>query len=615
MPGIAGVVGKISKEEGLRRVEEMLQAMAYEPFYSTGLYSNERLGVYAGWVVHPNSFCDCMPVKSAGGQTVVLLDGEVFNSRDQLGVVGAFKATYLADLYEELGEAFFGELNGTFSGMVVDSAARTVKLFNDRLGFQKTYCLEDSQGNFYFSSEAKSLLRIDPRTRAFDQKGLAQFLVYGCTFGETALYKGISLMPAASVWEFRPGTPITRKTYFRPGDWEPAAPIAERSFYEKFTETFRQVVPRYFPEPRTAVSITGGWDTRMILTCLGPVREQYPCYTFGGLSRESIDVRLARRIAKVTKQEHTVVNLQSDFLTDFGAHAEKTVYVGDGYSEVPLAHELYLTRAARKISKARVTGNFGSEILRGMSTFKETGLRAEFLDTLRTDTANAREQWSSEAEANRAVFAIFKEIPWKLTAVSRLAKSQLSLRSPFLDNEVLKLACHYPTLVGSDSRLPVSLVGRGYPELLRVETDRGDAATGGSVRKALRRAFYSGTFKLDYLLTEGLPSFPPILSDIVSADYILPIRHKFLEYRRWFRGPLKAYVEDTLGGDQTFVGGLFGKKLVARTLADNASGRRNVLPEISTLLTLELIDKCLLRQPPELKDNPVAEIAACDRGF
>src|SRR5215831_3153349 len=146
MPGIAGLIGKISKEEGLRRVETMLQAMAYEPFYSTGLYVNERLGVYAGWVVHPNSFCDCMPVKSIGGHAALLLDGEVFNSRERLGAVQAFNADYLAELYEVLGEAFFAELNGTFSGIVVDSAARTAKLFNDRLGFQKTYYLTDSHG-------------------------------------------------------------------------------------------------------------------------------------------------------------------------------------------------------------------------------------------------------------------------------------------------------------------------------------------------------------------------------------------------------------------------------------------------------------------------------------
>jgi asparagine synthase (glutamine-hydrolysing) len=321
-----------------------------------------------------------------------------------------------------------------------------------------------------------------------------------------------------------------------------------------------------------------------------------------------VDVRLARRIAKAAGQEHTVLNLQSDFLSDFSTHAEKAVYVSDGYSDICLTHELYLTRMARRISVSRVTGNFGSEVLRGMSTFKEIGLHTEHLNDLGLDLARVKEQWNSESKTNRAVFAIFKEIPWKLTAVSRLAKSQVSLRSPFLDNEVLKLACQYPTLVGLDSRLPVSLVGQERPELLGIETDRGEAGLGGSGWKALRRIFYAVTFKLDYLLSEGTPDFVPILSDAVSADYVLPVRHKFLEYRRWFRGPLRDYVEGTLRGNNTFVSGLFGRKLVERTLANNASGLRNELADINTLLSLELIDKCLLRQPFALNHNAIAEI-------
>src|SRR5262249_22304843 len=143
MPGIVGLIGNIGKQEGLRRVETMLSALMYEPFYSTGLYSNEQLGLYAGWAVHPKSFCDCMPVKSSDGRTVLLLDGEVFNASQGFGAGQRFDATYLARLYDQLGDAFFAELNGTFSGIVLDSAAQTVKLFNDRLGFQKLYYLED----------------------------------------------------------------------------------------------------------------------------------------------------------------------------------------------------------------------------------------------------------------------------------------------------------------------------------------------------------------------------------------------------------------------------------------------------------------------------------------
>jgi asparagine synthase (glutamine-hydrolysing) len=612
MPGIAGLIGNIRKEEGLRRVEAMLQAMTYEPFYSTGVYSNEQLGVYAGWVVHPNSFSDCMPVRSADGRTVLLLDGEVFNSTDQSGELPRIDASYLAQLYEDHGEAFFEKLNGTFSGMVVNSTDRSVKLFNDRLGFQKTYCFEDSRGLFYFSSEAKSLLCIEPSTREFDREGLAQFLGYGCTFGEKTLYKGISLMPAASVWELRPNTPVKKKTYFRPSDWQVETPIDTNSFYEKFTETFQKVVPRYFSSPGAAVSLTGGWDTRMILACLRPGRGQHPCYTFGGISGESLDVRLAREIAKVAGQDHTVLRLQSDFLTDFGMHAEKTVYVGDGYSDVCYTHEIYLNRMARGISGVRVTGNFGSEILRGMTTFKEIGLRPDYLRDFGIEISKAKEQWINDDETNRAAFAIFKEIPWKLTAVSRLAESQLSLRSPYLDNEVLKLACQYPSLVGLDSRLPAALVKQVCPGLLSVETDRGEAGLKGPLRSALSSVFNSVIFKLDYLLTEGTPDFVSILSDAVSADYLLPVRHKFLEYRRWFRGPLRGYVEDTLRGNHTFVSGLFGKKVVERTLADNASGLRNELVDINMLLTLELTNKCLLRQPDDLNRNAAAEISVSE---
>jgi len=175
MPGIAGLIGRLRKEDGLRRVQEMIQAMNYEPFYSTGFYANERLGVYAGWVVHPNSFSDCMPIRSRDGQTTLLFDGEVFNLGEQSGTVRSFDATPLAQRYQDLGEAFFSELNGTFSGIVVSSADQTVKLFNDRLGFQKMYCFDGSDA-FYFSSEAKSLLQVDPDTREFDREGLAQFL-------------------------------------------------------------------------------------------------------------------------------------------------------------------------------------------------------------------------------------------------------------------------------------------------------------------------------------------------------------------------------------------------------------------------------------------------------
>ena len=53
---------------------------------------------------------------------------------------------------------------------------------------------------------------------------------------------------------------------------------------------------------------------------------------------------------------------------------DKTVSVTDGCFGATGAHELYLNAKARELAPIRLTGNFGSEVLRSMSTFKPLGL-------------------------------------------------------------------------------------------------------------------------------------------------------------------------------------------------------------------------------------------------
>ena len=72
MPGIVGLIGTTPREEAVHKVKLMLDAMSYEPFYSRGLYVNEMLGLYAGWLVHPKSFSDCMPVVSEDSNIALL---------------------------------------------------------------------------------------------------------------------------------------------------------------------------------------------------------------------------------------------------------------------------------------------------------------------------------------------------------------------------------------------------------------------------------------------------------------------------------------------------------------------------------------------------------------
>src|SRR5688572_4580674 len=239
MPGLVGLIGNLPKEDAISRLQLMLDAMNYESFYRSGFYSNEEFGLHIGWLVHPGSFSDCMPVKANDQRTALFFHGEVFTPKDRLNALrqkgyrfSDLNAGYLLYLYKEFQDSFFDQLNGSFVGVLLDGERRRIRVFNDRLGYERLYhCSVPADGTFYFASEAKSLLRVIPSAREFDRQGLAQLIRYGCTFAGTSLFKDISLLPPASVWDFEAkATRRHAETYFNESDWQEDASAGAATF-------------------------------------------------------------------------------------------------------------------------------------------------------------------------------------------------------------------------------------------------------------------------------------------------------------------------------------------------------------------------------------------------
>ena len=115
-------------------------------------------------------------------------------------------------LYKIYGKEFYAELNGWFSGVVVDRRQNSVTLFNDRYSVGRVYYHETDE-EFVFSSEAKSLLRIRPGLRKLSQAALAEQLGYNCVIGNRSLFQGIQLLPHAAAWSFRDGAALERRPY------------------------------------------------------------------------------------------------------------------------------------------------------------------------------------------------------------------------------------------------------------------------------------------------------------------------------------------------------------------------------------------------------------------
>ena len=586
MPGIAGVFATASSPVHEQHVRRMVAQLDHRSDSESGLLAAPELGVHAGWVAHPGSFAARASAASPGASTSIAFAGECFGADD------APRERYVRD-----GDGFVSRLNGLFAGLLIDRARRRVLLFNDRFGSERLYTAE-VEGATYFASEAKALLAVLPELRAFDDTGVAQWLAFGSTLGGTTLFRGITLVPGGSLWRIGPGMPLRRERYFAPAEWEALPALSEADFEARLSETFGALLPAYLADARSVgLSLTGGLDTRMIAACLPHDREPAVAYTYAAEGDDQLlDLTIARRVAASRGIAHRALRVGADFLADFAHHLDRTVWISDGCAGVLGAHELPLTVQARALAPVRLTGNFGSEVLRSMSTFKRIGPGDELLSP---DLAARVGAVVAEQQARRAhpvTYAAFEEVPWHLFGTLAVARSQLVFRTPFMDNRVVELAYRAPAAARQSTAASLRLIHDHDAALAALPTDRGIAWGTAGFGARLRRLWAGATFKLDYWHKEGLPDrltrFDPLLGALAPIG-VLGL-HKFLAYRGWFRGPLARLAEQVFADARTHALPFWNQAALRRIACEHVEGHRNRLREIHAVLTLEAVHRLLI---------------------
>lgn len=604
MPGIAGLITRNPRRWAEPRLQRMMESLCHESFYTSGTWLDERLGVYAGWVALQGSFSDGMPLVNERGDRTLLFSGEDFPEpwtaarlKSQGHAVEPEGSSYLIHLAEE-DASFPKSLNGRFHGLLADKTAGTLTIFNDRYGLNRLYIHEDEDA-FYFAAEAKAILAARPDLRRLDLRGLGEFLSCGCVMENRTLFKDIHALPPASAWSFRSGAIESKKTYFDPREWEEQEPLAPETWHQELRGTFTRVLPRYFRGPeRIAMSLTGGLDGRMIMAWREPGAAALPCYTFGGSYRDCGDVKLARRVARVCGQPHQLIPVGNDFLSGFAHYAERAIYLSDGCVEVNRTPALYCNTRAREIAPIRMTGNYGSEVLRPSRAFKPVRPAGGFyVPEIAAQMHAASETYSSVIRTHPVSFSAFRQAPWFHHCLLALEQSQLTQRSPYLDNDLMRVIYRAPRAALESSDACLRLIREGNPALHRIPTDRGLGGNGGRIRTAARHEWLEFTFKAEYAYDYGMPQWVARIDHAAEPLHLERLflgRHKFYHFRVWYRDQLTSYLRDTLLDSRSVSRPYLERGALAKIVNAHVKGERNYTNEIHKALTLELLHRLFL---------------------
>ena len=603
MPGIVGLITKRPQAWAEPQLRHMVEAMRHESFYETGTWIDASLGIYVGWTVAKNSFADCMPIKNERGDITLIFSGEEFPDPDAIRGLKergheakAGGASYLVHVYEQDTE-FPAGLNGRFQGLVVDSRRGTASLFNDRYGMHKLY-YHESQDAFYFG-EAKAILKVRPDRRRVDVQGMAEMVAEGRVLENRSIFEGVGTLPPGAKWVFQHGSVSRKGSYFHPREWEGQACATPQSYYQELLDVFSRNLPRYFNgHEKVAVALTGGLDTRMIMAWQRLPQESLPCYTFGGPYRDCQDVILARRIAGMCHQPYEVIPVGKEFLSQFSHYAERSVFLTDGCVRVVRAPDLYVQEKARSIAPVRISGTYGSEVLRGLGRFKHGKvLPGLFQPEFSAQMEIAKEQFVDLNRQHPVSYVVFNQTPMR--GVDTLEQTQVTVRTPYLDNSLVRTAFRDPDMRFAKSDIFANkdvcnhLIADGNPDLRGVRTDRGLAGQPGW-RAALVRWTLEFTFKAEYAYDYGMPQWLAGIDHSLKWMHFERLflgRHKFVHFRVWYRDTLSGYVREMLLDPRTLSRPYLQRKAVEKMVHRHVRGDRNYTEEIHHLLTLELIHR------------------------
>jgi asparagine synthase (glutamine-hydrolysing) len=178
-----------------------------------------------------------------------------------------------------------------------------------------------------------------------------------------------------------------------------------------------------------------------------------------------------------------------------------------------------------------------------------------------------------------------------------LEQTQLTLRTPYLDNEIVKTIYRAPISALSSDSISLQLIKDGNPALLRIRTDRGLGGSLPGFAAEMQQGYLKFMTKAEYAYDYGMPQFVARLDHAFSRLHFERLflgRNKFYHYRIWYRDALSNYVREMLLDSRTLNRPYLQRDTLVKLVNGHLNGNRNYTTEIHKILTLEHIHRLFI---------------------
>ncbi|MBE7542045.1 MAG: asparagine synthase (glutamine-hydrolyzing) [Bryobacteraceae bacterium] len=309
------------------------------------------------------------PVANEDATVWAVLNGEIYNHRvlrTKLQAQGHRFRTecdteVLVHLYEERGEALFGELSGMYAAGIVDLKRRRVLVGRDHIGMKPLYYAERA-GGLAFASEVGAFFAGGVVAPEADREALGGYFDFGYIPAPGCAFRGLRKLQAGSYlkWDEETGARVERHWHppFEAEEWDAGAPERLEGLLREATATHLQ------GDVEVGCFLSGGWDSSIVAALarerLGRLK------TFSLVFPESPDLdesAHARAVAKALGTEHFEVEFRMEMFPEL---IEETVWsLGEPSSCTPSMLVGLISGLAAGHVKTVVGGEGSDELFAG----------------------------------------------------------------------------------------------------------------------------------------------------------------------------------------------------------------------------------------------------------
>ena len=617
MVGIAGCA--FIKKESQDRIllKDMLQSMKHKPwhkmesFYSSFLHIGRvHLGIF-----NPER----QPIFNEDRKLFAFMDGKIYGyEADYLKLkelghkfsVGN-DVDFCVHAYEEYGRDFVKGLNGSFLLVIGDVENRKVVIMSDRFGTRPLYYLR-KEGSILFASEVKAILKDRSFVKKLDYEALGNFFVFGEILGDRTFFEGVKVLPNASILTWTKNG-ISMSKY-----WDLTYRGGEKledvdSMVDELVEKFMNSVSNHLKEPyRYAVSLSGGLDSRVVLSAASQTKkgQDVTAFTFGEPSCD--EIRIGRTIADKLNIRHRAIEYDPGFLTKY---FDEVVYLSDGIDTIGVCFAPYVwENYVRNFADIYLTG-FALDLLLGGSFLdnrffkvktdaelagllysKKTLFSENLLSSLLTEEffqkikgkalkslLTALKESRGKTFADKSdYFSIVNHVRRCTLMGSVIGRNYVEEGMPTLDNQFIDVISKIPAKLRLNHKIYVKFLRRVAPKTVMIPYQKTSLPPVAPLK----------LWRVGYIINYVFRRMRILIWRLSRRRILLKSRYRYTHFDEYIRQDerWRWAIRETILDDNSeiYKRGFFQLKGVKKLIKEHESGKRDHSKRVAYIITFEL---------------------------